>query len=233
MSIGQAIASSGGLKLAAGGLAAALALGGGAMATGHVSCETTVPTEVQGNLLVETGLDGDGHAQVETRTIDVEGLGLVEVAHSDVEVEVLGVQLKDGASAEVRSQNQGVAEVHFTLDGVVRTLLVSVADGELLASMAPTVSADASVTGDAAIEAEADPNADGALGIEIDVDAASAGTLDADSESDLLTGVNADGDINISDDVDADGAAGTLGGLGLGGDASILGGFGIDAGIDN
>lgn len=236
MSIGQAIASKTGVKLAAGSLAAALALSGGAMATGNLACEIPAPAkEVKGNLLVETGLDGRAEAQVEQRTIEVEGLGLVDVAHSNIGVEVLGIQPQEGATAEVRSESQGGTEVAFILDGVTRTLLVSVVDGELLASLSPSVTADASITGDAAVDAEADANANanGTLRLDVEADSDFEGAVDADSGFDPVAGLGADGDIEISGAVDADSNAGVLDGLGVGGASSILGDLGVDAEIDN
>jgi len=203
--IGQEIASKAGAKLATGGLIGALALGGGAMATGQLSCDTAAlaPREAAGHVLVETGLDGAATDQFEVQRIEVEGLGFVDVARRGSKVEVIGLRANDGASAEVRSEGQESTEIDFTLDGVTRTLIISVFDGQLFADLAPSavgdVSASIAGTADAADQASGDAAADAAL------------------NSDADAGLNIGGNVNANRDVldDVQDETGLLGGLGI------------------
>jgi hypothetical protein len=203
--IGQAITSSAGAKLAAGGLVGALALGGGAMATGQLSYDTATvtPTEITGHMLVETDFDGAANGQTEMQRVEVEGLGFVDVAQSDSEVEVIDLRANEGGSAEVRSQGQGSAEIDFTLGGVTRTLLVSVVDGQLFADLAPSAVGDAFASIDGTVDADGQASGD----------AGADAVLNADAD----TALNIEGDANAYGDVseDAQGETGLLGGLGI------------------
>jgi len=203
--IGQEIASKAGAKLAAGGLIGALALGGGAMATGQLSCDTAplASREVNGHVLVETGLDGAAGDQFEVQRIEVEGLGFADVALRGTEVEVIDLRANDGGSAEARPQGQGGTEIDFTLGGVTRTLLVSVIDGHLFANLAP------SGVGDAVTSVDGTVDADDQASVDVTADAA----LSADSD----TALNIEGDVNTNGDVldQAQAETGLLGGLGV------------------
>jgi hypothetical protein len=203
--IGQAITSRAGAKLAAGGLVGALALGGGTIATGQLSCDTAsvTPLEVTGHMLVETDFDEAASGQTGLQRIEVEGLGFVDVAHSGSGVEVIDLRANDGGSAEVRSQGQDGAEIDFTLGGVTRTLLVSVVDGRLLASLAPPSVGDASASIDGAVGAGGQASGDAGAGAVLNAD--------ADNELSIEGDANADGDLAG----DAQGEIGLLGGLGI------------------
>jgi hypothetical protein len=204
--IGQAITSRAGAKLAAGGLIGALALGGGTIATGQQSCDTATvtPPEVTGHMLVETDLDEAASGQTGLQRIEVEGLGVVDVAHSGSGVEVIDLRANDGGSAEVRSQGQNGAEIDFTLGGVTRTLLVSLVDGRLVADLAPPSVGDATASVDGTVDAEGRANGG---------DAGAGAGLDADAD----TGLSIEGDADADGDVagDAQGEIGILGGIGI------------------
>jgi hypothetical protein len=205
MTIGQEIASKAGAKLAAGGLIGALALGGGAMATGQLSCDTAnpAPGEVTGQMFVETGLAGAEDDQYDVQRIEVEGLGVVDVALRGTEVEVIDLRADDGGSAEVRPQGQGGTEIDFTLGGVTRTLLVSVIDGQLFADLAPSGVSDFVTSVDGTVEA----------GDQARVDVTADAALSSDSDAAL----NVEGDVNTNGDVldQAQAETGLLGGLGI------------------
>ena len=200
--IGQEIASKAGAKLAAGGLIGALALGGGAVATGELSCEA--PTEATGHVLIETGLDGAATDQFEVQRVEIEGLGIVDVARRGTDVEIIGVRTNDGATAEVRSEDQGSSEIDFTLDGVTRTLLVSVIDGQLVADLARSVDLAQSVVGDVSTS------------INGTVDADDQASGDATLNSDADTGLHIEGNYSANgDDLVDQSETGLLGGLGI------------------
>jgi len=209
MTIGQAIASKAGAKLAAGGLVGALALGGGAMATGQLSCDTATVASggVTGHTLVETGLDGAAAGLIEVQRVEVEGLGFVDVAHSGTRVEVVDVRVKEGGSAEVRPRDQGNIEIDFTLGDVTRTVLVTLLDGQLLAELAPSADGGATASIDGTV---------GADGQVSDAGAHAALNATPDASLDIEADVDANGDV----------AEDSLGEIGL------LGGFGIDLGLD-
>jgi hypothetical protein len=154
-------------------------------------------------MLVETDLDEAASGQTGLQRIEVEGLGVVDVAHSGSGVEVIDLRANDGGSAEVRSQGQNGAEIDFTLGGVTRTLLVSLVDGRLLADLAPSSVGDATASIDGTVDADGRANGDAGAGA----------VLDADAD----TGLSIEGDANADGDVagDAQGEIGILGGLGI------------------
>ncbi|MGH8945421.1 MAG: hypothetical protein ACRDVL_04670 [Acidimicrobiia bacterium] len=180
--IGAGIASSAGMKLAAGGLAAALAAGGTALVSGHLDASVPADARVGSNLNVQE----DAQVDLQTRTIEVAGFGTVEVAFSDSQLEVTRLDATAQGSALIRSQTQTSAVIDFTLDGAASTLFVSVVDGEIATSIVSDTSAGVA----ADINAEADAGADA----EADARAASSS---ASGEADAEIGISTDVGIEL------------------------------------
>jgi hypothetical protein len=163
--IGAAAASHTTMKIAAGSLVAALAAGGAAVATGNLSIGTAeAETRSEGALGVNAGLveEADAGADLQIEIIAVEGLGTVEVALDGSTLQVLDVRGAAGVVAQIRSQTEGSAEIDFTRDGETRTLLVTVANGEIATSVTSSARSDA--------DADMSSESEGAVGASSDVE---------------------------------------------------------------
>lgn len=167
--IGAAAASHTTMKIAAGSLVAALAAGGAAVATGNLSIGAAeADTRGESGLGVNAGLveEADAGADRQIENISVEGLGTVEIALNGSTLQVLDVRGAAGVAAHIRAQTEGSAMIDFTRDGETRTLLVTVANGEIATSITASSSSDA----EAGTAHSAGTDSEGGLEATTDVD---------------------------------------------------------------
>lgn len=171
--VGAAAASQTTMKIAAGSLVAALAAGGAAVATGNLSIGAAeADTRGESGLGVNAGLvkEADAGADLQIEIISVEGLGTVEVALNGSTLQVLDVRGAAGVAAHIRSETEGSAMIDFTRDGETRTLLVTVADGEIATSITASASSDADADAGTAADAGADSEDGAESTTDVDVD---------------------------------------------------------------